>query len=183
MGKHAYLVIAHNDWALLNKLLEILDDKRNSIFIHIDKKADFPVKKIYVPQQAECRYLKRQKVTWGGWSMIRMELELLRTATAAGSFDYLHLLSGQDLPLKTADEIFLQTIAYNSQLKETIVNDALREIDWMRGNPYVYTSEDEELLRNSPKLFARKFSTHVDAEIIESICQHKEYGYSLISKQ
>ncbi len=39
MSKHAYLVMAHNDWSLLSKLLRCIDDPRNDIFIHIDKKA------------------------------------------------------------------------------------------------------------------------------------------------
>lgn len=36
--KHAYLIIAHNDFDILEKLLVLLDDDRNDIFIHIDKK-------------------------------------------------------------------------------------------------------------------------------------------------
>ncbi len=32
MGKHAYLIIAHQHVALLNQLLSVLDDPRNDIF-------------------------------------------------------------------------------------------------------------------------------------------------------
>ena len=36
----------------------------------------------------------------------------------------------------------------------------MREIDWIRGNPYVWgaSSDDFKMLTNSDKLFARKFS-------------------------
>ncbi len=65
MGRHAYLVVAYNDWDLLSKLLMCLDDSRNDIFIHIDKKADFAISKVYEPQKAEYTYLPRRKVAWG----------------------------------------------------------------------------------------------------------------------
>lgn len=38
MKKHAYLIIAHNNWEQLKKLILLLDDCRNDIFLHIDKK-------------------------------------------------------------------------------------------------------------------------------------------------
>ena len=34
--KHAYLIIAHNNWKQLSLLLSVLDDERNDIYIHID---------------------------------------------------------------------------------------------------------------------------------------------------
>lgn len=46
---------------------------------------------------------------------------------------------------------------------------ALREIDWNRGNPYVWTLEDKEYLSDSENLFARKFSTTRDKEIVDFI--------------
>ena len=39
MEKHAYLIMAHNNFDLLQKELYLLDDERNDIFIHIDKNA------------------------------------------------------------------------------------------------------------------------------------------------
>ena len=36
--KHAYLIIAHNEFWLLQQLIQVLDDSRNDIFIHFDKK-------------------------------------------------------------------------------------------------------------------------------------------------
>jgi len=40
MNKHAYLIIAYHQWDLLKVLIRMLDDERNDIFIHIDKKID-----------------------------------------------------------------------------------------------------------------------------------------------
>ena len=41
MKKHAYLIMAHNNWKILEKLLNLLDDKRNDIYFHIDLNSDF----------------------------------------------------------------------------------------------------------------------------------------------
>lgn len=36
--KHAYLILAHNEFAVLKYLLQSIDDDRNDIFIHFDRK-------------------------------------------------------------------------------------------------------------------------------------------------
>ena len=73
---------------------------------------------------------------------------------------------------KCADELFLQTISKNSPFKHNIVPSNLREIDWIRGAPYTYWKADYSMLLASDKLFARKFSTETDSEIIEMIFSH-----------
>lgn len=35
--KHAFLIIAHNELRILNILLNMLDDSRNDIYLHLDK--------------------------------------------------------------------------------------------------------------------------------------------------
>lgn len=65
------------------------------------------------------------------------------------------------------DEIFLQTVLWNSPFKENIYSledefvGCQREIIWENNNPHVWGSspEDIEYLRASNKLFARKFSS------------------------
>ena len=45
--KHAYLIMAHNDFQILIEILKELDHERNDIFLHIDKKTlEFPEQKI-----------------------------------------------------------------------------------------------------------------------------------------
>ena len=34
--KHAFLIIAHNEYPVLEVLLSMLDDERNDIYLHID---------------------------------------------------------------------------------------------------------------------------------------------------
>ena len=34
--KHAYLIIAHNEYPVLETLVSMIDDERNDIYLHID---------------------------------------------------------------------------------------------------------------------------------------------------
>ena len=47
--RHAYLIIAHNEPEILQMLISALDDARNDIYVHIDKKSKLDIKsfKIY----------------------------------------------------------------------------------------------------------------------------------------
>lgn len=68
-----------------------------------------------------------------------------------------------------ADEVFLQTIVMNSPYADTVTKNCMRYIDWERGIPYIFRLEDYNDIINSNMIFARKFSTSVDREIIEKI--------------
>lgn len=68
-----------------------------------------------------------------------------------------------------SDEIFLQTIAWNSSYRDTIVFDCSRFIDWKRGSPYVFTDIDYQDLINSDCFWARKFDLDKDPYIVNNI--------------
>lgn len=106
--KHAYLIIAHNNFYCLEKLLLLLDDERNDIFLHIDKKVkDFDFSYFeHLCKKATLYFpARRNKVYWGTQSQILTELLLFKTAYSKGPYSYYHLISGVDLPLKTQNEI------------------------------------------------------------------------------
>jgi hypothetical protein len=105
MQKHAYLIMAHNDYKKLNKLIEALDDIRNDIYIHIDKRdKDFNIDIIIKPKFSEIIFIERMKLWWGGFSITECELKLLKEAKKK-QYDYYHLLSGADFPLKSNNYI------------------------------------------------------------------------------
>lgn len=108
MGKHAYLILAHKNFNQLKKLIELLDNPNNNIFVHVDAKAeDFDASMLEnVVEKSKLFILpERLSVNWGGVSIMRAELALLKAACQEGSYEYYHLLSGMDLPLKTQKEI------------------------------------------------------------------------------
>ena len=107
MGKHAYLIICHNNFEILKKMLVLLDHERNDIYIHVDRKVkNFPYEEISrIVKKSGVFYTKRICVTWGDYSQIQTELLLLGAAVKQ-SYVYYHLLSGVDFPLKRQEEIF-----------------------------------------------------------------------------
>jgi len=71
------------------------------------------------------------------------------------------------------DELFFQTIVMNSERRDTVENDDLRYLDWSREPaPAVLTCDDLPALRDSGKLFARKFDETVDADVLDALDRH-----------
>ncbi|GAA4303609.1 beta-1,6-N-acetylglucosaminyltransferase [Nibribacter koreensis] len=71
-----------------------------------------------------------------------------------------------------AEEIFFQTIIANSPLKDRVVNDNLRYIDWVfrNGNsPANLDLSDFDNLMKSKKLFARKFEGKIGQELLDKL--------------
>ena len=68
------------------------------------------------------------------------------------------------------DEIFYQTLLLNSPLAPSLKNTRIHYINW-NGNPapVILRCTDFETLLQSPCLFARKFDTTVDAEIMDQL--------------
>ena len=105
--KHAYLIMAYNNWDQLSTLLRLLDDPRNDIYIHIDQRAGaFPQQMLEESvQDSGIEFIERKKVYWADYSQAEVEMDLMAAASAKMPYRYYHLLSGMDLPLKTQDEI------------------------------------------------------------------------------
>lgn len=102
--KHAFLVLAHTDFDVLRLLISCLDDPRNDVFVHFDRKVKIMPNCHTV--RAGLYILKRRvDVRWGDYSMVKAEIALFKEARAHGPYRYYHLLSGVDLPLKSQDAI------------------------------------------------------------------------------
>lgn len=107
MNKHAYLIIAHNNFEILEKTLKILDDEKNDFYIHVDKKVknfDFEKFRIII-KKSKIIFTERLDVKWGHSSQINCELILLKSAIK-NNYSYYHLLSGVDMPIKSKEEIY-----------------------------------------------------------------------------
>lgn len=103
--KQAFLILAHNEFEILERLVGVLDDPRFDIYIHFDKKnKEVPVLKtnhsgLYILNN-------RIDVRWGDYSIVEAEISLFEAALNNSKYKYLHLLSGVDFPIKTMDEIY-----------------------------------------------------------------------------
>ncbi len=99
------------------------------------------------------------------WSLSRECIEYV-SGFVAERPDVVAFFRRVDIP----DEIFFHTILMNSPLRDTIVDDNLRYIDWERGRrPAVLEARDIDALRASPKLYARKFDVHQDESVLDLI--------------
>ena len=73
-NRHAYLIMAHNEWELLNTLLSLIDDPRNDIFLHIDKKVK-TMPDLYQPKYSKLYFTpKRYDVRWGDVGQVHSEM-------------------------------------------------------------------------------------------------------------
>lgn len=289
MQKHAYLIMAHNEFEILKKLLIELDYEWNDIYIHIDSKAgkiDYDEYKKCV-KYSKVEFIERKSITWAGESQIECEIRLFEYAKKF-KYKYYHLISGVDFPIKTqkrihdffeknegkefiefwdrplkeyeyrvkyfyplqekigrytndvktlilrviskmyvgvqflcgknrlnemqgelkiganwvsvtdefvgfllenksdiinrfyqgvaADELFVQTLCWNSKFRDSISNQKTRLIDWDRGNPYTWQENDVEEIMKSPCLFVRKVTQNncLVERIQERLCKEEK---------
>lgn len=100
--RHAYLIMAHDNFYCLDKLIDLLSNKDCDIYLHIDKKTNIKEINKYPNITKKAKILiKRINVTWGTYSQIKTELLLFKTAyNKEGRYSYYHILSGSDLPIK-----------------------------------------------------------------------------------
>lgn len=128
MMKHAILIIAHNLFDQLQLLVDALDDPRNDIFIHLDKKAGTApalhseLSGLYVLD-------RRLDVRWMDVSLVECEMLLFREAFGKGPYEYYHLISGADLPVKSND--FIHSFCEERNGKEFVgfVDDSKSEAE------------------------------------------------------
>lgn len=105
--RHAYLIIAHSNWEQLKILLRLLDSENNDIYVHIDRKAkNVPINCIRNSvSKSHIEIYQIYKVYWGSYELVLTELLLFEKAHTK-HYDYYHLLSGADLPIKSQEEIY-----------------------------------------------------------------------------
>lgn len=104
--KHAYLILAHGSFGLLQRLLSCIDDERNDIYIHYDKKCgNLPQLEVKRSRLYILPLEERVAVYWGDISVVKAEFALFAAAKRHSSYAYYHLLSGVDLPLKSQDYV------------------------------------------------------------------------------
>lgn len=108
MMKPAFLIIAHNNWWQLKKLIECLDSDTHDIYVHVDKKSkDFD--ESYFRNSAtksSLKFYREFEVYWGGFSQVQVEMFLLKQACSNG-YDYYHIISGAGFPLKAMKKLIL----------------------------------------------------------------------------
>ncbi|PRD48211.1 beta-1,6-N-acetylglucosaminyltransferase [Sphingobacterium haloxyli] len=105
MKKHAYLIIAHHEFEVLEQLIYALDDPRNDIFIHFDEKV-VTLPTLRAIHAGLYILADRVDVKWGHVSQIEAEYKLFAEAYRCNPwYAYFHIISGVHLPLYGQDYI------------------------------------------------------------------------------
>lgn len=99
--KIAYCIMCHRNTNILRTTIAYLSVD-SDVYVHVDKKADIADFAEYT--NSVCFIEPRINVRWAGYSQIECMLALLNE-TRKKDYDYICLLSGDDLPLKSRDKI------------------------------------------------------------------------------
>lgn len=100
--RHAVCVIGFGDHAyVLQKTINILDNKNIDFFVHWD--ARYKIPRLH-SKLSEISYVKdRIPVKWGAQGQIQATLKLLKLVHKHSFYDYVHLISCNDVPLMTSN--------------------------------------------------------------------------------
>lgn len=173
--RHAYLIISHNEYNVLKTLLFMLDDERNDIYLHIDRRSTELFKQVCLlkVQKAQLFILPtRNEVYWGDISQVETEYLLLETASKRNSYAYYHLLSGVDLPIQTQDYIhsFFQANFGKEFVSYWLGEKHLKDLNRKVSLYYFFT---KSLKRSNNKWHAVTAPCHNLALIIQKIIRFR----------
>lgn len=105
----AYIISAYKLPELLVRMVRRLDGPHAAFYIHVDAKTtEATYRRMTQPlaDRPNVRFLERHACAWGGFGHVRATLKGLRaTFESEDPFDYAVLLTGQDYPLVSNDEI------------------------------------------------------------------------------
>ena len=105
---HAFLLLAHNDAPQLYNLVKALYSPHSNIYIHVDAKSTEFMNKSKIKELISMEhvyFVPRIKTYWGGFSLVKATLILLREAIKDNNNERFHLLSGVDYPIKSINKI------------------------------------------------------------------------------
>jgi len=104
--KQAYLITAYKNFDELYELAEILS-KTAYVFIHVDEKSreitDADVEKLN--QLPDCEAIREYRIVWGGFAHVQAIMKLMAMALSKEDVSYMHLLTGEDFPLLTPEQL------------------------------------------------------------------------------
>lgn len=104
--KKAYIIMAHRYPDQLHRLIDRLNDGRSEFFIHIDKTAEFSQFQTVKSFGPIVQFIDRVDSKWGGFGSVQASLNGLKAVKNTGKhFDQILLLSGQDYPIKSNEDI------------------------------------------------------------------------------
>ena len=113
----AYIILCHKNPNQINHLVNELITKNSDVFLHIDLKSNI---KDEIIKNKNVHILPKEEsfsIAWGSVNMIKATLNLIKSAKKQDkNYDYICLLSGQDFPIVSQQDIT------NRLRKDTSIN-------------------------------------------------------------
>ncbi len=105
--KIAFIILTHRNPAQLERLLRRIAHPGIDCYVHIDAKCNLDEWKQALNLPGVFTVLPRTDIKWAGYGMVEATFDCMRQIRNSGmSYNYITMLSGQDYPIKTAEEIF-----------------------------------------------------------------------------
>lgn len=104
--KHAYLIMAHNNFDVVAAFLRILDSEDNDFYIHINKKIKSYPESLLKDSvhNSKLFFVPRVSVGYYNYTMVEA-VKSLFNSSIKNKYDYYHLVSCSDMPIKSKTEI------------------------------------------------------------------------------
>jgi hypothetical protein len=128
----AYLILAHKDPELLERLVNKLSNAAADIYIQLDNKANINEFSYLTSIKNTFFIDKRIDTVWGNYSIIESTLNGFKQILGTGkSYTHINLLSGQDYPLKAVSEI--QNFLFANSDKTFMRLLSINDNEWLQG--------------------------------------------------
>lgn len=100
----AFIITAYKDKEQLLRLIN-LANKIGNVYVHIDKKSvELDATELRNMNIPNTYFISKYKIYWGSYNHVLAILELLKKAIANEDNHYFHMISGQDIPIKSKNE-------------------------------------------------------------------------------
>lgn len=171
----AVLILAHGDIDHLYRLCQKLQQKFE-VYVHIDKKSNMWINGEYHKlDNLDVEYFSEVEVNWGSWSIGEVMYRLLKRALKNPNIDYFHIISGQDWPIKSLNEIYdfytnKNIIYMDYSLAKNVVKSGENLLNWQK---FYYNYDVIKRRTNFGKIYHR-ILYHI--QNIFKIDKLKKYG-------
>ncbi|MFY0644412.1 MAG: hypothetical protein JXR19_08080 [Bacteroidia bacterium] len=114
--KQGVLITAHNNPEHLLDLINYFEGKF-SIYLHIDKRSLNKLDWTEIIHHPDITYINTEHVPkWSSWNILQSNMQLIHQALQNPELEYFHMLSGQDFPCKSLDNLIQFSEANKNQI-------------------------------------------------------------------
>lgn len=84
--KHAFLIIAHNNWDQLKRMIEVMDSDLCDFYIHVNSKVDIPRNTDFSvsTKRSKVFFVPRVPIIWGNYGICNASLVALNASYLKG---------------------------------------------------------------------------------------------------